>query len=322
MATTQLYQGGTLVKRDFPVADISDYLAANAGTVWADFVDPTAADLAVIEEELSLHHLAIEDAIHDFQRPKIDQYDSHLFLAAYAVALDETSGELQTYEVKSFITKHALITVHGKHFDMTSVASRWDNDPALSKHGSAFLLWGLLDAIVDSHFEAVQSLDAQIELLEDALFDDRPRDREVQRRSFELRKSLVLLRRVVTPMREVVNTVMRRESVAMDPAMQPYFQDIYDHVMRATEWTESLRDLITTILETNIAIQGNRMNLIMKKVTSWAAIIAVPTAITGFFGQNLLFPGYGTWWGVLVSSALIVIVGAALYLSFTKRDWL
>jgi magnesium transporter len=205
---------------------------------------------------------------------------------------------------------------------MGPIAARWHNDPARSKHGTAFLLWGLLDAVVDSHFEAVQGLDAQIELLEDALFDDRPRDKEVQRRSFELRKSLVLLRRVVTPMREVVNTIMRRDIASLDPAMQPYFQDIYDHVLRATEWTESLRDLITTILETNISIQGNRMNLIMKKVTSWAAIIAVPTAITGFFGQNLLFPGYGTWWGVLVSSALILGVGGALYLSFKKRDWL
>ena len=322
MVTTQLYQGGKLVKRDFPVADISDHLATKGCTVWADFVNPSADDLASIEEELSLHHLAVEDAVHDFQRPKIDQYDSHLFLAAYAVALDETTGELETHEVKAFITKHALITVHEKDFDMTAVATRWENDPALSKHGTAFLLWGLLDAIVDSHFEAVQALDAQIEQLEDALFDDRPRDKEVQRRSFELRKSLVLLRRVVTPMREVVNTIMRRDIASIDPGMQHYFQDVYDHVLRATEWTESLRDLITTILETNISIQGNRMNLIMKKVTSWAAIIAVPTAITGFFGQNLLFPGYGTWWGVVVSSVLILAVGGALYLSFKKRDWL
>ena len=322
MATTQLYNGGKLVKKDFPVADISDHIKARAGTVWADFTDPTAADLADIEEELDLHHLAVEDAIHDFQRPKLDQYDSHLFLAAYAVALDETTGELQTHEVKAFITKHALVTVHDKSFDMAAISARWANDPALSKHGTAFLLWGLLDAIVDSHFEAVQSLDAQIEQLEDALFDDRPRDKEVQRRSFELRKSLVLLRRVVTPMREVINTIMRRDNATIDPAMAPYFQDVYDHVLRATEWTESLRDLISTILETNISIQGNRMNLIMKKVTSWAAIIAVPTAITGFFGQNLLFPGFGTEWGVAVSSALILLVGGALYLSFKKRDWL
>ncbi len=322
MATTQLYQGGKLVKRDFPVSEISDHVAAKNCAVWADFVNPSTEDLADIEEELGLHHLAVEDAVHDYQRPKLDQYDSHLFLAAYAVALDADTGELTTHEIKAFITKHALVTVHEKDFDMASVATRWENDPALSKHGTAFLLWGLLDAIVDGHFEAVQALDTQIEQLEDALFDDRPRDREVQRRSFELRKSLVQLRRVVTPMREVVNTIMRRDSAAVDPTMAPYFQDVYDHVLRATEWTESLRDLVTTILETNISIQGNRMNLIMKKVTSWAAIIAVPTAITGFFGQNLLFPGYGTWWGVLVSSALIVAVGGALYLSFKKRDWL
>ena len=322
MATTQLYQGGKLVKRDFPVAEISDHVAAKNCAVWADFVNPSAEDLADIEEELGLHHLAVEDAVHDYQRPKLDQYDSHLFLAAYAVQLHEQTGELTTHEIKAFITKHALVTVHEKDFDMHAVAARWENDPALSAHGTAFLLWGLLDAIVDSHFEAVQALDTQIEQLEDALFDDRPRDREVQRRSFELRKSLVQLRRVVTPMREVVNTIMRRDAVALDQTMTPYFQDIYDHVLRATEWTESLRDLVTTILETNISIQGNRMNLIMKKVTSWAAIIAVPTAITGFFGQNLAFPGFGTWWGVLVSTALILAVGGALYVSFKKRDWL
>lgn len=322
MATTQLYRGGKLVKSDFPVADISDHILEKGCTVWADFVDPTEADLAAIEEELGLHRLAIEDAVHDFQRPKLDHYDTHLFLAAYAVSLDERTGELQTSEVKAFITKHALVTVHDKDFDMAAVVARWQNDIELSKHGVAFLLWGLLDTIVDGHFDTVQLLDAQIESLEDALFDDRPREREVQRRSFELRKSLVLLRRVVLPMREVVNTVLRRDMNTIDPAMAPYFQDVYDHVLRATEWTESLRDLVTTILETNISIQGNRMNLIMKKVTSWAAIIAVPTAITGFFGQNLDFPGFGTWWGVVVSSALILGVGGGLYLSFKKRDWL
>jgi magnesium transporter len=322
MVTTRLYRDGKLVESDFPVADISDYIAEKGCVVWADFVDPTEEDLAVIEEELSLHHLAVEDAVHDFQRPKLDHYDSHLFLAAYDVSLDEHTGELFTREVKAFITKHALITVHDADFDMSRVVARWDGDASLAKHGVAFLLWGLLDHIVDGQFDTVQQLDGQIESLEDALFDERPREREVQRRSFELRKSLVLLRRVVLPMREVVNTVLRRDLDAFDPAMGPYFQDVYDHVLRATEWTESLRDLVTTILETNISIQGNRMNLIMKKVTSWAAIIAVPTAITGFFGQNLAFPGFGTFWGVIVSSAVILLAGGALYLSFKERDWL
>ena len=171
-----------------------------------------------------------------------------------------------------------------------SLLARWDASKELAKHGVSFLLWGLLDDIVDGHFEAVQSLDSEIEALEDLLFDDAPRNTEVQRRSFEFRKSLVLLRRVVLPMREVVNSLMRRDLHVLDEGMTPYYQDVYDHVLRGTEWTESLRDLVSTILETNLMIQGNRMNLVMKKVTSWAAIIAVPTAITGFYGQNVPYP--------------------------------
>lgn len=322
MATTRLYKNGVLAESDFPVADISTYIGAKGCTVWADFVSPTEADLADIEEELGLHKLAVEDAVHSFQRPKLDHYDTHLFLAAYAVSLDPDTGELFTTEVKAFITKHVLVTVHGPDFDMGKVVALWDQESELSKHGVGFFLWGLLDSIVDGHFDTVQQLDTQIETLEDALFDERPRDREVQRRSFELRKSLVLLRRVVLPMREVVNSIIRRDLEVIDPKIVPYFQDVYDHVLRATEWTESLRDLVTSILETNISIQSNRMNLIMKKVTSWAAIIAVPTAITGFFGQNLNFPGFGTGWGVILSSSVILLTGGLLYLSFKKRDWL
>ncbi|WP_349899420.1 magnesium transporter CorA family protein [Parafrigoribacterium soli] len=322
MATTRLYRAGKVVKNNFPVADISEHTAETGCTVWADFVSPTPADLAAIEEELGLHPLAVEDALHDFQRPKLDRYDTHLFFAAYAVKLDTATGELTTSEVKAFITPHALVTVHEPDFDIAAVTARWDNDVDLADRGVGYLLWGLLDVIIDGHFDAVQQLDAEIETLEDALFDDVPRDREVQKRSFELRKSLVLLRRVVLPMREVVNTVLRRDLQTIDPTLMPYFQDVYDHVLRATEWTESLRDLVTTILETNVSLQGNRMNMVMKKVTSWAAIIAVPTAITGFFGQNLAFPGFGTVWGMWMSVALIVVVSGALYLAFKKRDWL
>ncbi len=124
------------------------------------------------------------------------------------------------------------------------------------------------------------------------LFAAQPAGVEVQRRSFQLRRSLVLMRRIVLPMREVVNALMRRESDAVHVDMYPYFQDVYDHVLRATEWTESLRDLVTTILETTLTIQSNRMNVITKKVTSWAAIIAVPTFVTGFYGMNVPYPGF------------------------------
>ena len=148
------------------------------------------------------------------------------------------------------------------------------------------------------------------------------RTREVQRRSFELRKSLIRLRRVVLPMREVVNTLMRPTLHIVTEPMLPYYQDVYDHVLRASEWTESLRDLVTTTLETNLTVQGNRMNLIMKKVTSWAAIIAVPTAVTGFYGQNVPYPGFGKEWGFITSTAITIALSAALYMLFRRKDWL
>jgi len=323
VARTRLYREGKLVLEAFPAADISEHLEDETACVWLDYCDPTKAELATIAEELRLHPLAVEDAISAHQRPKLDRYDTHLFLSAYAVKLDTRSGELRTHEIGAFITPRALVTVHmEKGARVEPLLARWDASKELAIHGVSFLLWGLLDDIVDGHFEAVQSLDSEIEALEDLLFDEAPRDAEVQRRSFEFRKSLVLLRRVVLPMREVVNSLMRRDLHVLDQGMAPYYQDVYDHVLRATEWTESLRDLVSTILETNLTIQGNRLNLVMKKVTSWAAIIAVPTAITGFYGQNVPYPGFAAHWGFWFSTALIVVLSGGLYVGFRRRDWL
>jgi magnesium transporter len=323
MARTRLYKDGQLDCEDFPVGEISDHIAEPNAFVWLDYCAPTAEELATIAQELQLHPLAVEDVVSEHQRPKLDRYDTHLFVNAYTLALDAASGELQTSEIGMFITHNALVTVRkDEGVDIDAVVARWDESKELAEHGVSFLLWGVLDFIVDGHFEAVQSLDTEIEALEDLLFDERPRESEVQRRSFELRKSLVLLRRLVQPMREVVNSLMRRDLHVLDQAMVPYYQDVYDHVLRATDWTESLRDLVTTILETNIAIQGNRMNLVMKKVTSWAAIIAVPTAITGFYWQNVPYPGFSAHWGFWFSSALIVVVSGGLYLAFRRRDWI
>jgi magnesium transporter len=284
---------------------------------------PDADDLATISDELGLHQLAVEDAGQERQRPKLDRYDSHLFVTAYAVTLDTVTGQLDTFEVAVFVTHNAVVTVRkSDQFDIDGVVARWDASPDLAKHGVSFLLHGLLDFVVDGHFNAVQTLDDEIETLEDLLFDDKRPDVAVQRRSFELRKSLVQLRRVVLPMREVVNSVMRRDLRVVDDAMVPYYQDVYDHVLRATEWTESLRDLVTTILETNLTIQGNRLNVITKKVTGWAAIIAVPTAITGFYGQNVPYPGFGHESGFWASTILIVVLSAGLYVLFRRLDWI
>jgi magnesium transporter len=323
-ARTRVYEDGKLTAEGFPVDDISDYLEDDSAVIWLDLLAPDRADLAVLSEEFGLHPLAIEDAVHPHERTKIDRYRSHLFLAAYAVHLDAGTGELATSEFAAFVTSRAVITVRkddGVNID--SVLAYWDGSPDLASEGVGYLLHGLLDNIVDGYFNAVQSLDEEIEKLEDLLFAEASRDQgTVQRRSFELRKSLVLFRRVVLPMREVVNSVMRRDLNILTDRLQPYYQDVYDHVLRAAEWTDSLRDLVTTILETNLTVQSNRMNVITKKVTSWAAIVAVPTFITGFYGMNVPYPGFGHAAGLEVSFAIMIVSAVVLYILFKSKDWL
>ena len=211
-ARTRLYRDGRLELEGFPVADISDYLADGSVTIWLDLRGPDHDDLAVLSEEFGLHPLAVEAALRPSQRPKLDRYRSHLLLTAYAARLDAATGELTTSEIAAFITSKALITVRQDDgLDIDAVVERWDESPDLAKFGVGYLLYGLLDYIVDGQFEAVQSLDDCMEELEDRLFDSVPRGLEVQRRSFQLRKSLVLLRRIVIPMSEVFSELMRRD---------------------------------------------------------------------------------------------------------------
>jgi magnesium transporter len=323
MVRTRCYHGGKLVAENFAIADVSDHVADRANTVWFDLCSPDRADLEVLREELGLHDLAIEDVLDANQRPKIDRYPEHLFLVAYSLEIDQETHLPREHEVAVFVTHNALVTVRADEgFDIDAVVKKWDSTVDLSGSGVAYLLHGLLDYVVDTHYDAVQALDGLIDGLEDRLFDDVTSDATMQRLTFDVRKSLVNVRRIVLPMREVVNTLLRRDLELVDPVMAPYFQDVYDHVLRVTEWTESLRDLIANILETRLTVRGNRLNVIMKKVTSWAAIIAVPTAVTGFYGQNLPYPGVQQMWGFWTSAGVILVASATLYIIFKRKDWL
>ena len=323
MVRTRCYLKGVLTDEGFPLVAVSEHLEDACAMVWIDLCAPVAADLQLVADELGLHTMAVENATTGHQRPKFNRYAGHDFLTAYSVHLNVETGELVTGEIAAFITPSALVTVRkDNEFPVEGLLERWDESADLTRYGVGSLVHGLLDYVVDGHFDAVESLDDQIEQLEDLLFDDHPHDKDVQRRSFELRKSLVHLRRCVLPMREVLNTLMRRDVGLVPEEMTPHFQDVYDHVLRASEWTESLRDLVATIVETNLTIQGNQLNVITKKVTSWAAIIAVPTAITGFYGQNLPYPGFAQQSGFVASSVLIVTMSGALYVAFKRKEWL
>jgi magnesium transporter len=216
-----------------------------------------------------------------------------------------------------------LVTVRkDDRFDMEEVVRRWDAEDDLPGTEVAVLLHGLLDVVVDGHYQSVQDLGERIESLEDVVFDEGGAREDVQRLSFQLRKSLVNLRRVVAPMREVFGALMHRDQRIAGGDLMPYFEDVYDHVLRATEWADSLRELISTILDARLAMQSNRLNVISKKVTGWAAVIAVPTAITGFYGQNIPYPGFSAVSGAITSSALIVLASLVLYVVFRRKDWI
>jgi len=319
VARTRLYRDGKLVAEGFPPEDISEHLRDESLTIWLDLGDPSEDDLALIADELGLHELAVEDAVQSRQRAKLDEYDSHSYLSAYAVSLDQATLRLSKAELGVFITARAVVTVRpGDRFDIDQVVKRWDDLAHLAGNGVDFLVHGLLDYVADTQFDMVEALDEHIEKLEDMIFDERPADRLMLRRALTLRRSLGMLRHVVVPMREVINTLTRRSG----SAMAPYYQDVYDHVLRVTEWTDSLRELVATFRETQLNLQSNRLNLIMKKVTGWAAIIAVPTAITGFYGQNVPYPGFGQAWGFWLSTAVILAIGGGLYVLFKHRDWL
>ncbi|MGK5551817.1 magnesium transporter CorA family protein [Actinomadura kijaniata] len=323
---TRAWRDGALAAEGFPVADLGDLLAEPGTVVWVDLCAPDPEDLPPVAEELGLDPVAVEDAVSSQERTKLDRYAGYLFLNVYSPLLD--GARLELHEVSAFVTERALVTVRqDPAFDVDALIRRWDGGPDLAGGGPggplpAVLLHGLLDLVVDRQMDAAQALDDEADELEDLIFaDDRP-VREIQHRSFLLRKNLMALRRVALPMREVLTALMHRDLRFVTEPMVPYFQDVHDHTLRVGEWTDGLRDLVANLLDTRIALQGNRLNEVMKKVTSWAAIIAVPTAITGFYGQNVPYPGAERMWGFYTSTALLVVFGVGLYALFRWRDWL
>jgi len=183
------------------------------------------------------------------------------------------------------------------------------------------LLYGLLDVVVDGYFDAIQAFDDYYDEVSDTIFSEHPLNPAEQRRWFDMRRAMVRFHRLAVPLREAVSSLMRREHGAVPEELHAYYQDVYDHILRVSESSDSLRDLVSTIVETNLSLRDYHQNQIVKKVTSWAAIIAVPTLITGY-GMNVPYPGSGDTWGVLVSAALVVVVSGGLYLLFRRQNWL
>ncbi len=329
MSTVQgrTWRDGVLEHNDIGLAELSELLADPQLLTWLDLVNPEPEVLAGLAEGLSLDRHAVEDAVAPDERPKATRHAGHVFLTCYATELvvDEQRGlRLVTSRLSAFVLPNGLITVRSGPFDFDEVIQRWTDD-SLLQHGVGALVHGMLDTVVDGHFAAIQTLDDEVEGLEDLLFGDVVPPRAFQQRVFGVRKVLTQLRRKVLPMREVVSAMMRFRTSGTLPIAHELdgdFDDLYDHVIRAADWSESLREVVGNAFETSLSLQDARLNDIMKKLAAWAAIIAVPTAVTGWFGQNLPYPGYNTGPGVAVSVTLIVLGAAGLYLLFREVDWL
>jgi magnesium transporter len=326
LVQTRLYQDGNVIAEGFGTDELSATMKEHPDAVlWLDLFDPGMEDLQAVQQEFDLHPLAVEDAVHDHQRPKLDRYRGHMFMNIYSVAVD-THGDRPTltkHEISAFITERALITVRKSAADTEALIARWETDPTLSaKGGVSFLVYGLLDLIVDGQYAAARSLDEAMDKTEDSILEEGGAPRGVRMYGFALRKTLAELRRPVAPMPDLIGQVLRADSQLMNDHLAPYYRDVDDHAQRATDTIDNARERINSLLEADLNEQSNSLNDITRKLAAWAAIIAVPTLLTGYFGQNVPYWGYEKFWGFLMSLGLIVVTAGGLYLYLKKRGWL
>ncbi len=318
---TRAYAAGKLLEENFSIDDVSAHLEHADRVIWIDLCDPSREDVNDLADELGLHELAVENALGRHLRPKLNQYSGHLFLSCHAVRLND--GVLEETEIDAFIGKQWLLTVRkSDHFSIDDVIASWDHSSDLVGRGVSFMLYGLLDVVIDGYFDVVEAFEDFYDDVSDSIFAEHPIEPSQQRHWFVMGRALIRFHRLVIPLREVVSGLMRHEDVLVSEGVHPYFQDVYDHVLRIEESSESLRDLVSTIVETNLSLRDYHQNQAMKKVTGWAAIIAVPTLITGYYGMNVPYPGFSESSGVWVSAALIVGVSLSLYAMFRWKDWL
>jgi magnesium transporter len=332
LAHTRVWRKGVLEEEDFPLDRVSDYLEQSDTIVWAG-VPMRADELQKIADELGLDELAVEDAVEARERPKAERFPTHLFVTTYGMSLTDDL-DLRTAKVSVFVLPQAIVTVHQEDFDMAPVLQVWADTPELFDYGPRGLLYGLLDVVVDGHLACLQALDDRVEEAEDRLFDEQPRSgNEIQRQTYRLRRQMTGVRKIVVPMRDVADTLLHHAELHRaqdsgspdDPAqteMIERLRDLRDHVIRTNEWNDSLRDVVATMFETGLSLADANLNQIVRKLSGWAAIIAVPTAVSGFYGENVPYPGFGEWWGFLVSLAFTIVLGVGFYVAFKRKGWL
>ena len=325
MITCRHYREGVL--EDETPFDPSEVAAARkAGTrVWLDAIEPTDEELKHLQDSFGLHQLSIEDSSRWGQRSKVEFYPEYVFVVSHGLKLDE-GDELADSEVHLFARQGVyVITVRRKPvLDFEPAIKRMQGEQGMQHEGIGFLLYLLLDEIVDGYLDTIDRLeDLSDDIEERVSAEDAEAGTEgLAQDIFRLRQTVVRFRRLASPMREVLDRLMEAEGI-VTPTLAPYYRDVLDHTIRVTELMDNIRDLLTAARELQLAQVSNRLNVVMKKVTSWGAIILLPTLIAGIYGMNFRnMPELS--WTIGYPLALGIMAAAAfmLYRGFKKRDWL
>jgi magnesium transporter len=315
------YAGGRRVA-DVDVKDIGEALKQTDRFIWIGLHEPKEELLRQVQQEFGLHDLAIEDAHRAHQRPKLERYGDSLFVVLHTAQMNREQGRINFGETHLFVGPRYVVSVrHGSSLSYAEVRSRCETTPQLLCKGPGFVLYALMDFIVDQYFPLVDVLEDELEQLEEEIFGDAS-SRETTQRIYEFKRRLLEVKRAVSPLVDMCNRLMRTDLELIPEDTRPYIRDVYDHVLRINELVDTLRELLIAALEANLSLIAVRQNEVVRKLAGWAAIIAVPTMIAGIYGMNFEFMPELRWsLGYPLVMGVTLGICGFLYFHFKRSGW-
>jgi magnesium transporter len=314
------YQDGRKLA-DIPVADISDYVARDDAFVWVALRDATRDELEVMQEEFGLHELAVEDAGRGQQRPKIEEYGDSLFVVVKMLELRE--GELQLGEVDIFVGPNYVLSNRSNSTqDFLGVRARAEREPHLLQQGAGFVLYALMDAVVDRYFPIIDTLEVELEKIEERIFIRGSQQDNIER-LYELKRKVMTVRHTVAPLLDAIGKLHGGRVPAVCSNTQEYFRDVHDHLLRINSSLDTMRDTIGTAIQVNLSMVALEEGEVNTRLAAWAAIFAVLTAFAGLWGMNFKHMPELDWrFGYPAALTLMAVVCGSLYRRFKKAGWL
>ena len=314
------YQSGLKVA-DIAFTQIRSYLSRPDCFVWVALKDPDPAELDILQKEFGLHELAVEDARNGHQRPKIDEYGRSLFVVLQVIDVD--GEELRTGEVAIFAGDNYVVSVrHGTPHGFTDVRSRAEEEPELLRHGPAYVLYALMDAVVDRYFPVIDALTDEIEGIEDRIFSGQTTRASIEA-LYGLKRKLMVLKHAADPLLEATGKLHGGRVPALCVELQDYFRDVHDHLVRLNQSIDNLRDMATTVISVNLSLITIQETEVTKRLAAYAALIGVPTMVAGVYGMNFAHMPELSWvYGYPLSLAIMFGVDGYLFYRFRKAKWL